>query len=151
MPLGDSVLRLMIAILVGLPMIMPSGICTCAFARCQSSHQSEENVGGNEGFHDDCSCRHDDEVPRNSTQHACKGHHQHGPNCHLPGCPASIPSTAASNKMVVSQQLPLSCGVAIAANLHETTLTRSASVPIGYLKARCCATPIHVCHCALLI
>lgn len=148
-------MRALLAILVGLPMLMPPGMCICQLLPCAAAASTTDRKADSPSP-ETCACRKHvasqtcttgQETRTSSTN----DDHPLGPvpYKHSPGCPAA--QSADQSKLVQSQRLTLNEG---STALMAFELPVVESPRFNSLQARCfrpAETPIYLSHLTLLI
>lgn len=144
-------IRALIAILAGLPMLLPTGLCVCHVGRDASAQSSSPSTAAKSR---DCCCahRHKDQVVSTA---ACQSSHQlkqslsgqqrHDHDRECPAVLATMPNKAVPH----SSSLMLDANPVVAFDLavvsHSQALQKYKSVDSG------ASPPIILMHCTLLL
>ena len=95
--LNRVVLRHLLALVVGLPMLMPPGMCACQFVPCRdaSTEYQETSSDTVAVAAERCKCStHRNAVELTSSDEpVAKSSPSHVPHDHAPGCPAKLGAT----------------------------------------------------------
>lgn len=151
--LNRVVLRHLLALVVGLPMLMPPGICVCQFVPCgDASTEYQETSSETVAVATErCKCStHRDKTELASTDELlAKLSPGHAPHEHAPGCPAKLgttPNKIAPPPLVAPDALDLAvsyCWVEVQ-SIASRKLTDEVLVQGS-------PPPLFLAHCAFLL
>jgi len=95
--LNRVVLRHLLALVVGLPMLMPPGMCVCQFVPCSDASTEYQETSSDTAAvaAERCKCStHRNAVELTSSDEpVAKSSPRHVPHDHAPGCPAKLGAT----------------------------------------------------------
>ena len=151
-------MRTLLLLAVGLPMLMPPGVCVCQFVPYEPGGAAEpaRTVDVSAALQDSadaqrCGCCRRDRSSGGDFTHGAAPAKNPGPvpGKHWPGCPAAI--GAAPVKVAVPAPTPFQPDAPACLFVAHTAEPRLPSVSADFTSTAPAAPPLYLSHCTLLI